>query len=213
MSSFDKATKVVKVPPNFAPPDARLRNLLENVEKARRRLNRYKQSQDYEMYVRTRTEALNYSNSLKKKLDDEFVSKVNAGTTLSEVWRWVKAMKECKPRAPLQSLCLKKQINPETVLNEMLVKLTMCHELDAGLDDQEPILSSEINNELSDKMSAPFTMLELDAALKAANPNSAAGPDKISNKQLKSLDEGGKRILLQAMNNIIGNGEFPADGK
>ena len=51
-------------------------------------------------------------------------------------------------------------------------------------------------------MMKEFTMWELEAALAAADGHSACGPDRISNKDIKSLPENSKTELLKLFNDM-----------
>ena len=167
--------------------------------------------QNYADYESKRNEVIGYSKALQEKLDKKFVSKLSPCTPLTDVWRWVNTTERTQPKNPLGTLCLERGISIEDAVNNLLQS-----QIASGAGSGNSTTAEEYtptDRSISVRLSLPFNRLELNAALSAADARSAAGPDGISNKLLKSLGEEGNDALLLYMNQVLQSGNYPEDWK
>lgn len=97
--------------------------------------------------------------------------------------------------------------DPQEALGELL-NGTLGTAQDASIDPKS-VKEPNTDNKLSDRLMTRFTMWEMEQAVSQASTASAAGPDGITNKDLKSLSDILLKRLLDLFTQILEDGERP----
>lgn len=78
---------------------------------------------DHIYYELLKYEVENYCKDPKLKRQKEFTASLNHGTSLGEVWGWVKELRDNQQKRPVESIGLMSGRETEDVLDEMLERL------------------------------------------------------------------------------------------
>lgn len=105
-------------------------------------------------------------------------------------------------------MCLNSKKDLKETLNTMIDEMVKTEETNTSVTN---FSDAEKLDYLS--LSGNFSLWELELALDSADCGSAAGPDGVSNKDLKSLSLKGKSALLKEINHIFQAGSFPKEWK
>lgn len=217
--SKEASSKWLWVKNDLASPDKGLADLIRELERKSKRAKRigsiaaYTELEDIQNQIRV------YSENLKEKRTTEFINRVSRLTSLTEVWDIANKQRTCqRPSNQLAVLALSNGWSTQDTMENVLDNLGSRLEL-MSQDDHEGYLKQinervyQCDKTLEDTMRSPFTRWELDNAISEADDNSAPGPDKISNKDIKSMSDQAKDRLLRLMNDWFERGTFPSFGK
>lgn len=204
------ATQKVRTPGWAAAPDKRLAEMLAELQRIK---NVFRRTGSLEWFARgeaLKTAIREYSDHLKERRTESYVSSLSHTSSLSDIWRTLKQNKENVPASPFMACC---------IANKLDTSEALLHLLDNTIGrtderkEEEIWAVPQISSSTTSHVTAEFSMWEMEVAMSAGKDDSALGPDGISNKDLKSLPQEGKQQILQEFNVILRSGEWPRKWK
>lgn len=204
-----RCTYKVRVPPNGPSPDMRLKSLLDELKSCRKRARKFGGLVDYIDCDLLKEEIDIYSRELKSCQVHRYVSGLRYDTKLSDVWNWAREMSCNQQRRPIDAMSVESGLSTKHHLTKLLESLMV---ISPG--NREEIGSERYNkSEVDPNLFLEFTMWELELAINGSNPKSAAGPDGIGNRELRSLSGEAREVLLSHINNVTRSGSIPEEWK
>jgi ribonuclease HI len=150
----------------------------------------------------------------KKVSWESFISQINNDTT-SVMYKKLKSMGSAGKSHEIDNLIFNNCLisDPKRIANELADQFTNVSKIARYEKDFVDKMSNAERTPLDDKsevenFNQPFTLLELEIALKNAK-GSSPGPDKIHYNMMKNLTEEGKLIFLNLTNRIWTHKEYP----
>lgn len=208
------STKEVQTDKEVERMDSRLAHLLE----AKNTLQAKWKTQKLNRRLRKRIAELNrkideHSQTLARQKWDEVCNAVDGQMRSGAKWNILKHLLGDKQSKANQRLTIDRLIHnlknsgmTENQITDDLASRYLC--IEPGSNSAYPPATHENG---TDPLGSPFTCAEVREVLYELNCRSAPGPDGITNKLLKNLDDGAIELLTNSINEVWETGEVPLE--
>ncbi|KAM7312372.1 hypothetical protein ISCGN_009277 [Ixodes scapularis] len=200
VQALQEATHTTSISEWLPNPDLTFLNLQAARTRAQRKYRRTKNPEDKTQFNRVSAKLRRHAKALVRARWKLMCRNINAHSSLPQLWRVLGAMTgSCRTRHALQVLALSANIT-EQLAAERLCALYAPAE--APEKPGTPNLSPG-------PLDAPFTVQELESALRRCRKKSAAGPDGIPYQALTNLPDDAQEALVAWFNTIWDSGDVP----
>ncbi|CAL4222396.1 unnamed protein product, partial [Meganyctiphanes norvegica] len=193
------------------------RTTLNNRNRAWRHYRHNPSQESFIVYKKAQAEARKIIRAAKRKTWREFVSRINRGTTSTEVWNTIRAIKGRRSRVGARYLRIQGRMvmNPRIIANTIgrtFQKNSSNSNSPVSFLNRKSSLESTVPNfggGREQDYNRPFAFFELEAVLSKVK-GSSAGPDMVRYEMLQNLCNSEKRKLLHFYNDVWERREVPS---
>ena len=156
---------------------------------------------------------------VKRRSWRDFIEGINGNDKVGDLWRKIRLLRNTYTNKGVSTLRVRGRIidDPGEIAEviartiEDVSSETSCSPEFLRYRQRAERKKIKFSSSRNEPYNVPITRAELDAALSGLKNDSSPGPDEIHNRMLKNLPEEAKEMLLQFLNKIFLEGEFPEE--